>query len=471
MHKFLTQARKIVAAHKAQYQNVYYMVGVRDAIESAAVVAGNYYLPGSSLVTDNLVSKGAQKELSSPLGEVAQIGSGLAGGGALGSGLQSAGGALESSALSSIGNSLGITGDGGLLSSITGSPSAGNISATDLTEGEPSGTTGSAGASVSGAPATAPAAVASSGGTSAAATAAPASVDSGGSDVNALFNQAGQQSIGGTNLNSTSLNSVGSQIASSGAATPLSTNIGTGTTGTQGLSPTTGSTSYGSDIDSQFSQAFNGSAGGSTGGTSNVTGGATDSAGAATGGATGQNSLQKFLANPSFSSAGNILTSNPGALLAGAGLGVDALKQGQTLKGQNNISSIAGQEQQQGQQLETYLQNGTLPPGLQAGLAQASKAAEASIRSQYAARGMSGSSAEAQDLANLQSTVESQGAQMAMQLLNTGISETGMAAGLYQQIMNSALQKDQQLGSAISSFASAAAGGIPKIQVGNTTVG
>lgn len=54
---------------------------IRDTVESVASVAGNYVLPGSSMVTDRLVSKGAQKQLNSPVGQIAQIGSGLAGAG------------------------------------------------------------------------------------------------------------------------------------------------------------------------------------------------------------------------------------------------------------------------------------------------------------------------------------------------------------------------------------------------------
>lgn len=54
---------------------------VRDTVESAASLAGNYFLPGSSLLTDNLVSKGSQAQLNSPIGKIAQIGSGLAGSG------------------------------------------------------------------------------------------------------------------------------------------------------------------------------------------------------------------------------------------------------------------------------------------------------------------------------------------------------------------------------------------------------
>lgn len=54
---------------------------VRDSAESVAALVGNYYLPGSSLLTSHLVSKGAQNELNSPLGQLGQAGTGLAGAG------------------------------------------------------------------------------------------------------------------------------------------------------------------------------------------------------------------------------------------------------------------------------------------------------------------------------------------------------------------------------------------------------
>ena len=53
---------------------------IRDTVESAAVVAGNYVLPGSGLVTSNLVSSGSQDQLGSGLGQLAMLGSGVAGG-------------------------------------------------------------------------------------------------------------------------------------------------------------------------------------------------------------------------------------------------------------------------------------------------------------------------------------------------------------------------------------------------------
>lgn len=52
----------------------------RDTLESAASVVGNYFLPGSGLVTSQLVSSGAQDQLHSPLGQLSMIGSGVGGG-------------------------------------------------------------------------------------------------------------------------------------------------------------------------------------------------------------------------------------------------------------------------------------------------------------------------------------------------------------------------------------------------------
>ena len=70
---------------------------------------------------------------------------------------------------------------------------------------------------------------------------------------------------------------------------------------------------------------------------------------------------------------------------------------------------------------------------------------------------MSGSSAEAADIANVQNTLASQGAQIATQLLDTGISESNLSAQLYSQIMGANLQSDQQLGNALTTLAAGAA--------------
>ena len=52
---------------------------IRDAGESIAVVVGNYYIPGSSLLTSHLASKGSQEQLSSDIGQIAQLGSSVYG--------------------------------------------------------------------------------------------------------------------------------------------------------------------------------------------------------------------------------------------------------------------------------------------------------------------------------------------------------------------------------------------------------
>lgn len=53
-----------------------FWTGIRDTVETVAVVAGNYFLPGSSILTSKLVSKDAKETLDSDLGVLAQLASG-----------------------------------------------------------------------------------------------------------------------------------------------------------------------------------------------------------------------------------------------------------------------------------------------------------------------------------------------------------------------------------------------------------
>ena len=52
---------------------------LRNAAQTVGVLVGNVVLPGSAIVTSKLVSKGAQKNLNSDLGKIAQLGTGLYG--------------------------------------------------------------------------------------------------------------------------------------------------------------------------------------------------------------------------------------------------------------------------------------------------------------------------------------------------------------------------------------------------------
>jgi hypothetical protein len=97
----------------------------------------------------------------------------------------------------------------------------------------------------------------------------------------------------------------------------------------------------------------------------------------------------------------------------------------------------------QGQQLSSYLTTGTLPPGISAGLDQAYNSAVATIKSQFAARGQSGSSSEADSLANLAFTKESQGASIATNLLSQGVTEQQFASQVYQQLLSQGLSASE----------------------------
>ena len=173
-------------------------------------------------------------------------------------------------------------------------------------------------------------------------------------------------------------------------------------------------------------------------------------------------SIENLFNDPSLSNLGKAAGSNLGTLISAGGLGYSALTQPKIpsiTSAEGAISNTAGQLSTQATQLESYLSTGTLPPGVQASLNSAADSAKAAIRSRYAAMGSSGSSAEQQDLANVDTTVVSQGANIALQLLNQGVSESQLSAQLYSTILNTALQQNQNLSTAIGNFASAAAGG------------
>ena len=148
--------------------------------------------------------------------------------------------------------------------------------------------------------------------------------------------------------------------------------------------------------------------------------------------------------------------------LGGAGLAYNMLKGNEPVPYSAQLESQAAQLQAQGAQLQGYLSSGTLPPGIGAALQGAHDSAAASIRAQYASRGMSGSSAEMQDLANLAQTTVSQGANIASSLLSTGVSEQQFASGLYQNLMAQSVAQDTAMSNAIAGFTNARLAGMPK---------
>ena len=161
---------------------------------------------------------------------------------------------------------------------------------------------------------------------------------------------------------------------------------------------------------------------------------------------------------PTGAAFGNFLQAN-GSLLPAAGvMGYEAIAGQKMPKGYNQLQTEAGQLSAQGTQLENYINTGTLPPGLQGAVQQNLAATQAAIKSSYAAKGMSGSSAEQQDLQNAEIQSQAQTAQLATGLLSEGVAETGDAAGIYNNLIGDIQKSDQGLQSALAEFAAASAG-------------
>lgn len=167
------------------------------------------------------------------------------------------------------------------------------------------------------------------------------------------------------------------------------------------------------------------------------------------------------MATPQATTGGGIggwIKSNPSEALTLGLFGAEALRGNQLPPGFDQLKTQANSQITQGSQLESYLKSGTLPPGLQSGVNTASEAAKASVRAEYAARGMSGSSAEAQDMAAIGQRTEAQAAQIALQLFQQGFNEQQIGDQLMFQLMQVQMQQDQALGSSIGNFAAALAG-------------
>ena len=294
---------------------------------------------------------------------------------------------------------------------------------------------------------TGPSAGATTGGTPGAATPAPAGVPATGGDVSALPgnvldpNTPLQVSSGGLSATATvpaaSLPS-GTSTATTGTAAPVGSNVsanvpgqlGTGAAAGGAPSNVTGSLSLESVSPTQFT-------------TADLTAPTLPNISAPTGGA---------------SVADDFLSRNKDWLIPAGLTGAEALMGQQKPPFYNQLQTEAKTLGASGEEMMAYLKEGRLPPGLQANVDLAANAAKASIRSMWAQRtGNNITSAEAQDIANVDAAATSQGAQIALQLFKAGLDETQLSEQLYMQLMNIATAQDQELGNAITGFASSVA--------------
>jgi hypothetical protein len=271
----------------------------------------------------------------------------------------------------------------------------------------------------------------------------------------------GNQYFGSASTAAPGTASVGSGSAgSTGVAAPASVPFGSG--------DVTDSTSYSTSVSS--GSGYDGGAilpggstsgarfdGGSTAPTGGTAGGAVGGSGAsvtpvAPAAAAGGNSFIDAFKDPSLANITKAIGGNLGPLVSGGSFLASAMKGNTEYPGMGQIRSNAELLGKQGAELSSYLTSGTLPPAVQTSLNRAAEASKATIRSQYASRGMTGSDAEQRDLANVDSQMVSQGADVAMKLLSQGVQQTGMSSQLYNTIMQQAMQEDQALGDALTAF-------------------
>lgn len=157
---------------------------------------------------------------------------------------------------------------------------------------------------------------------------------------------------------------------------------------------------------------------------------------------------------------GSAILKNPGAAVAGGGLLLDMAK-GDSIPGVSTLTGEAGALAKQGKLLSSYLQTGNLPPGVKTAIDQATASAIAGVRGKYASMGMPGSTAEMQEINNIRMQAATQGVQVAENLLQTGINETGLATGIYENLVKINEQQAATTGAAIASFAQALSGFVP----------
>jgi hypothetical protein len=160
-----------------------------------------------------------------------------------------------------------------------------------------------------------------------------------------------------------------------------------------------------------------------------------------------------------------------GAGVAGVGLAANLAKKNATSANQQNVANVAGAAQQQFQQLtaessqlRSYLENGSLPPALQAQVDQQVKAYKATLIANAAKNGASTdptqNTALAQDLAAadrngliLAGNLETQLFQQGQAMLSSGLGALGLSGQLYTTLANMDRTDQAQLEQAINVFA------------------
>lgn len=200
---------------------------------------------------------------------------------------------------------------------------------------------------------------------------------------------------------------------------------------------------------------------GAGGGTETFIPAAADAAGTAAGKLT---TGEQFLQDPSLGNLGKMALANPGLLLSGGLLGLNALKS-QKIPGLAPIQQQAGQLGAAGKQLSQPLLTGKLPAGAQAAVDEAVRSNQANVRSQFANMGLSGSTMESTALQEAALRGQELTFQIAQSMAQLGLQDTALSSDLLKTIMQAQLQNDNALSQSIANFATALAGGGPSVKL------
>jgi len=138
-------------------------------------------------------------------------------------------------------------------------------------------------------------------------------------------------------------------------------------------------------------------------------------------------------------------------------------------------SSLASQQQQLSNTLTNPLVTGQLPPQAQQQVQNAVNDAISTTKARYANLGLTGSTAEADAISNIQNQSTAITFQIAQQMAQTGEAAIGQASNalglqdqIYSQLMQAQVQQDTALQQAIARFAAASAiGNKPAAQAVN----
>src|SRR5271166_910401 len=203
------------------------------------------------------------------------------------------------------------------------------------------------------------------------------------------------------------------------------------------------------------------------------------------GGGSGGNWLDT-LTSPSQWTLGGV-GKGVGVAAAAGGLGLNLLKGNTKTAEQNQLGNLgnfgmqnAGSLTASGQQLTSYLSNGTLPPNLQAQVDQATKAAKATIIANAAKSGGSTDPTQntqlAQDLAAadrngiiLAGDLEMKLAQQGNAMITAGLNAASLSESTYKALANMDRQDTSNLIQSIAAFSAALGGGGMSVKIGSGT--